>query len=126
MKEKRGKARNSAGMPTYKADDYNYSVAFSEEDDAFIGRVAEFPSLAAHGATLEKALRETRALVESVIEDLEACGEILPEPFRKRSYSGRINVRMPEQLHRQLAIEAQQQRVSLNQWINAKLGRPVK
>ena len=122
MKEKRRKAGSAAGTPKYKADDYYYSVSFSEEDEAFVGRVA----LAAHGGTLEKALRETRAVVKGVIEDLEESGEALPEPFRKRSYSGRINVRMPEHLHRQLAIEAQRQRVSLNQWINSKLETPIK
>lgn len=126
MKEKGRKVGSAAGTPRYKADDYYYSVSFSEEDEAFVGRVAEFSSLAAHGRTLEKALRETRAVVEGVIEDLEESGEALPEPFRKRSYSGRINVRMPEHLHRQLAIEAQRQRVSLNQWINAKLETPIK
>lgn len=126
MKEKRRKAGSAAGTPKYKADDYYYSVSFSEEDEAFVGRVAEFSSLAAHGGTLEKALRETRAVVKGVIEDLEESGEALPEPFRKRSYSGRINVRMPEHLHRQLAIEAQRQRVSLNQWINSKLETPIK
>jgi predicted HicB family RNase H-like nuclease len=124
-KENRAKAGSAAGTPKYRADDYHYSVSFSEEDQVFIGRVAEFSSLAAHGTTLEKALRETCSLVESVIEDLEESGEALPEPFRKRSYSGRINVRMPEHLHRQLAIEAQRQRVSLNQWINAKLEIPI-
>jgi predicted HicB family RNase H-like nuclease len=119
-------ACSTASIPRYKGDDYYYSVSWSEEDEAFIGRVAEFSSLAAHGATLEEALREIRAAVEGVLEDLEECGESLPEPFSKRSYSGRINVRMPEYLHRQLAIEAHQQGVSLNQWINAKLETPLK
>ena len=119
-------ARSTTRKPKYKADDYYYSVSFSDEDEAFVGRVAEFSSLAAHGSSLEDALREIRSVVEGVIEDLEESGEALPEPFSKRSYSGRINVRMAEYLHRQLAIEAQQQGVSLNHWINAKLETPIK
>jgi predicted HicB family RNase H-like nuclease len=112
--------------PKYRADEYYYSLGWSPEDEAFIGRVAEFPSLAAHGATLEEAVREIRQVVEGVLEDLQESGEPAPEPFGRRSYSGRINVRMPEHLHRQLAIEAHQQGVSLNQWINIKLESPLK
>ena len=114
----------SATAPSYKAEDYHYSVAWSEEDEAFIGRVSEFSSLAAHGETLEKALREIRTAVEGVLEDLEEAGESVPMPFSKRKYSGRLNVRMPEHLHRQLAIESEQEGVSLNQWINTKLAIP--
>ena len=32
-----------------KAEHYLYSVGWSEADEAFVARVAEFPSLAAHG-----------------------------------------------------------------------------
>ena len=111
--------------PIFKAEDYFYSVAWSEEDEAFIGRVAEFPSLAAHGPTLQKGLRETIAVVEGTLEDLTESGEAMPVPFSKRSYSGRINVRMPEHLHRRLAMEAEQQSLSLNRWINTKLEKAV-
>ena len=33
------------------AEQYLYSVGWSEKDEAFVARVAEFPSLAAHGET---------------------------------------------------------------------------
>lgn len=105
----------------YKAEDYLYSVVWSEEDEAFIGRVLEFPSLAAHGETQEEALREIRSVVECSLEDLEDGGEPVPEPLSKRAYSGTLNLRMPKHLHRQLALEAAEEGVSLNQWINAKL-----
>lgn len=110
---------------TYKAEDYHYTVAWSDEDEAFIGRVAEFPSLAAHSDTLPGALQEIIFVVEGALEDLEESGESMPVPFSRRTYSGRINVRMPEHVHRQLAIEAKQQGVSLNRWINTKLETPV-
>jgi predicted HicB family RNase H-like nuclease len=111
--------------PAYKADDYYYTVAWSDEDETFIGRVGEYPSLAAHGDTAIKALKEIMLVVSGVIEDMEESGESLPVPISKRTYSGRMNVRMPEHLHRRLALEAGQQGVSLNRWINAKLELPV-
>lgn len=115
------RANRSTGRLKYKAEDYLYSVVWSPEDEAFIGRVLEFPSLAAHGDSQEDALREIRSVVEYALEDLEESGEPAPEPLSKRPYSGTLNLRMPKNLHRQLAVEAAQEGVSLNQWINAKL-----
>jgi predicted HicB family RNase H-like nuclease len=123
MSQKQNKA--TAVTPKYKAEEYHYTVAWSEEDESFIGRVSEFSSLAADGETLQEALLETIEVVRLAIEDLGESGEPIPTPFIKRSYSGRFNVRMPEHLHRQLAIEAQHQGVSLNRWVNAKLEVPV-
>ncbi len=101
--------------------DYVYSVVWSEEDQAYIGRVLEFPSLAAHGNTQAKALNEIRSVVQHALDDLTRSGEEVPEPLNKRAYSGKLNVRLPKYLHRQLAIEAAEEGVSLNQLISTKL-----
>lgn len=107
-------------------DKYEYKVVWSEEDQVYIGRVAEFPSLAAHGDTSETALREIQFVVSEVLEDMQEQGEILPSPLSIKKYSGKLNVRMPEYLHRQLASEATWQNVSLNQLIVSKLARNVR
>jgi predicted RNase H-like HicB family nuclease len=104
-----------------KAEHYLYSVGWSEQDEAFVARVAEFPSLAAHGETQEEALREIKSAVEFVLNDLRENDESAPEPFGKRTFSGRLVLRMPEYMHRQLALEAMQQGISLNQLLNLKL-----
>src|SRR5919205_1792249 len=108
---KKGKSRRD--LPP--AEQYLYSLGWSEEDEAFIARVAEFPSLAAHGETQEQALREIKNVVEFVLKDLDESGEPIPEPFGKRSFSGRLVLRMPEYMHRRLALEALRQGISLNQ-----------
>ena len=104
-----------------KVEQYLYSVGWSEEDKAFVARVAEFPSLAAHGETQEEALSEIKSVVEFVIKDLIELKEPIPEPFGKRSFSGKLVLRMPEYMHRQLVLEAMQQGISLNQLLNLKL-----
>ena len=106
---------------TPQVEQYLYTVGWSEEDDSFVARVAEFPSLAAHGDTQEEALREIKAVLGFVLKDLTESKEPIPEPFGKRSFSGRLVLRMPEYMHRQLAIEAMQQGISLNQLLNLKL-----
>lgn len=117
----KNRSSSTKNIKSSRADEYLYNVAWSEEDELFIGRVVEFPSLAAHGDTLEKALREIKKVVEFVVADMAASGETMIEPLSRRHYSGRLNLRMPPQLHRQLSAEAERQKVSLNQWITMKL-----
>ena len=108
---------------TYQAIHYLYSVGWSEEDQAFIARVTEFPSLATHGDTMEETLEQIKEVVTFVLKDLEKSGEEIPKPLSVRKFSGKLNVRLPESLHRQLVIEADRQGVSLNQMINLKLAK---
>jgi len=107
----------------YKPDQYSYTVTWSEDDGAFVARVAEFPSLAAHGSSQQKALSEIGGVVADVLEDLAAEGELIPVPVGKRHFSGRLNLRMAKDLHRRLALESELQGVSLNTLINSKLQR---
>ncbi|MDC0711892.1 toxin-antitoxin system HicB family antitoxin [Stigmatella sp. ncwal1] len=102
-------------------NEYQYIVDWEPADRVFVARVTEFPSLAAHGDSQEEALREIRGVVEEVIADLNATGEPVPEPLCLRQYSGKLNLRMPPDLHRRLAVEADRKGVSLNQFINMKL-----
>lgn len=100
---------------TKLVDEYSYTIAFSPPDGAFVGRVAEWPSLAAHGPTPDAALKEIRFVVGAVIEDM--TDETPPEPFSRRNYSGKLLLRLPTDLHRFLAIEAEREATSLNQLI---------
>jgi predicted HicB family RNase H-like nuclease len=100
---------------------YRYVVGWEEEDQVFVARVTEFPSLSAHGDTHEQALSELQHVVAVVLEDLEQEGSPLPEPLSMRRYSGRFQLRIPPELHRRLATEAQEQGVSLNQVALLKL-----
>jgi len=70
-------------------------------------------------------LRSLQQVVKTVLKDMIRSKEPIPQPLGKRSFSGRLNVRMPSYLHRHLAIEAAQQSVSLNQLINLKLEAPL-
>lgn len=65
-------------------DDYLYEVTWSEEDNTFIGRVKEFPLLAAHGSTTEEAFKEIKFVVKCVIEDLKENDESIPKPLKYR------------------------------------------
>lgn len=104
-----------------KSRDYSYAVAWSDEDKTFIGRVTELPSVTAHGRTPEAALREIMTVVGEIIAELKEAGEQVPEPIGKRKYSGKFVLRLPVSLHRDLALEAAREGISLNQLIALKL-----
>ena len=106
-----------------KDDRYTYRVTWSEEDGEHVGLCAEFPSLSWLAATPEGALRGIRRLVAEAIEDMEASGEAIPEPYAARSYSGKFMVRVPPELHRSLAVAATEAGVSLNRLASDRLSR---
>ena len=102
-------------------DHYTYRVTWSAEDQEHLGLCTEFPSLSWLAATPEEALSGIRTLVHEVVSDLQASNETVPQPFAERQYSGEFRVRIPPDLHRQLAMAAAEQGVSLNRLASAKL-----
>ena len=58
-----------------------------------------------------------------VVADLEANGEPVPDPLATRNYSGRFMVRIPPEVHRELAIKAAEEGVSLNRLVSARISR---
>jgi len=100
---------------------YIYRVTWSEEDQEFVGLCTEFPSLSYLDKNRLTALEGITSLVKNVIEDMVTNGEIIPEPIALKNYSGKFQVRIPPELHRKLAIEATENKVSLNRYVSRKL-----
>ena len=60
---------------------YLYSCVWSDEDQVYVARVREFPSLSAHGDSKEAALDGLKTLVEFVVEEMLEEGGPVPEPY---------------------------------------------
>jgi hypothetical protein len=58
-----------------------------------------------------------------IVADLQKNGESVQEPLATKKYSGRFMVRVPPELHRQLALEAAESGISLNRLASDKLSR---
>jgi predicted HicB family RNase H-like nuclease len=101
----------------YDVDKYSYALEWSEEDEAYIARCREFPSLSAHGDNPEEALKEIRYVVKESIEWLEEEGDPVPLPYGLRNYKGNITLRVSPSIHRYLAIRAKEECISINQYI---------
>jgi predicted HicB family RNase H-like nuclease len=106
-----------------KDDRYTYRVTWSEDDNEYAGLCAEFPSLSWLAGTPEAALRGIRNLVAEVVKDMQETGEPTPEPIASKRYSGKFMVRVPPDVHRNLAIEAAEAGVSLNRLVSSKLSQ---
>lgn len=108
-------------MTNVNAEHYTYRVRWSAEDEAYIGTVAEMPSLSWAGEKQFDAFVGIRALVADVLDEMLANGETPPEAIADRSYSGKFMVRLTPEAHRQLAIDAAEQNVSLNRLAASRL-----
>lgn len=100
---------------------YTYRVAWAAEDGEFVASVAEFPSLSWLAPSQVQALEGLEALLVDVIVDMQLEGEDVPEPISERSYSGKFNLRLGEKLHREVALRAAEENLSINQWVVRKL-----
>ena len=60
------------------SEHYLYTVGWSEDDAAYVARVAEFASLTAHGDSQDAALRSLQRVVRAVLKDLARSKEPIP------------------------------------------------
>jgi predicted HicB family RNase H-like nuclease len=100
---------------------YTYRVTWSADDAEFLATCAEFPSLSWLASSQIEALQGLEDLLREVIADMQEQGERVPQPFAERTYSGKFNLRVGESLHRELAIQAAEDGMSLNQYVLRKL-----
>ncbi len=103
------------------AEHYAYRVRWSREDEQYVATVAEMPSLSWLADTPSEAFEGIRTVVADVLEDMAVSGETPPEAIADRTYSGKFVVRITPEAHRQLAIEAAEQHVSLNRLAATRL-----
>ena len=104
-----------------KDDKFTYRITWSEEDGEYVGLCSEFPGLSWLAPAPEEALKGIRKVVGDVVSDMISSGEPVPEPIAIRQFSGKFMVRVPPEVHRQLALEAAEAGVSLNRLASAKL-----
>ena len=104
-----------------KNNHYTYRVTWSADDNEYVGLCAEFPSLSWLAEEPEAALKGIRNLVADVVNDMAEDKEKIPEPLASKNYSGKFMVRVPPDVHRDLAIKAAEAGVSLNRLASSKL-----
>lgn len=104
-------------------DKYTYRTQWSEEDGVFLCRCLEFNSIVTHGDSTEQAIKECKKAVRLACDALISAQETLPLPFGVQHFSGKFQVRISEDVHRELVTEAAEQGVSLNHLVSMKLAK---
>ncbi len=93
--------------------------------NGYTATVLEMPGCIAEGYTAEEAMEELEATMIEWAEATVKNGQEIPQPLDINEYSGRLVLRMPKWLHKQAAMMAEAEGVSLNQWIVAAIGERV-
>lgn len=116
---------NIKDIKYYTSLPYNYLIQpISDESGTYYyGRVLELDGCQSTGETFEKAYNNLLEAMEGWIEVKIEHNDSIPEPIVDDNYSGKFVIRIPKSLHRKLAIEAEQEGISLNQYAAYKLSR---
>lgn len=104
-------------MLEYKG--YHASVEFDAEDEIFVGEVFGIAdSLNFHGTSVA----ELKEMFEQSIDNyLDLCEEIGKNPDKE--FKGIFNVRIPPKMHKRAALEAEKQKITLNQYVMKAIER---
>ena len=86
-----------------------------------VGRMA----ITGDGETPEEAIRDLETQKSERFAEYLKKAIPIPEPVPAEEYSGRLMLRMPKSLHRDLAAQARENAVSLNQFVTYLLGRSI-
>ena len=109
-------------MNTLKYKGYIGSVAYSEPDKVFYGKLEGIDDLVNYEG--ESVQELTSAFHEAVEDYLIFCEEHNCKP--EKSYSGAFNVRVAPSLHRDIANLAAEAGISINAFVKRALAEAVK
>ncbi len=110
--------------------DYYLSLVYSvtldpDPDGGYVAHIKDLPGCFTQGETLEETMANIQEARELWIETAYEMGDLIPLPNNTIEYSGKLLLRMPKSLHRDLAQKAEVEAVSLNQYISSVLSRSV-
>lgn len=105
----------------FDSEAYTITIRKEQADGEvlYVGRVAEFPNISAYEDSFESA----RALVLDAIRTLKKIADEtqvefpLPYPVLSEGFSGRVTLRLPKTLHAKVSRIAEQEDVSVNQYL---------
>ena len=102
---------------------YRLSITPDLEEGGYVAAYPELPGCITCGSTLEEVI--------SLAIDAKKCwltvaynnNDDIPIPDSLNKYSGQFKLRVPKSLHRTLALRAQEEGISMNQYCVAVLSK---
>jgi predicted RNase H-like HicB family nuclease len=96
-----------------------------DKERCWTARVQELPGCETRERTSEEAARAISDAMERWVDAALEKGADIPEPRRPSTHSGRLLLRIPQDLHSELARKAESEDVSLNGYITSLLAGTV-
>jgi predicted HicB family RNase H-like nuclease len=115
-------------MKKIDPQDYEISIRKTHEDGEtlFKATVRELPDVAVYEDTYNAAYDAVCVVIQNLYEQARENKREFPAPYAdEAAYTGRVTLRMPRHLHRQIAAASRAERVSLNHLITTALATYV-
>ncbi len=109
----------------YLKEPYSRILIPDEESSTFTAEILEFPGCIAQGNTPQEAYERLEETAKAWIEAALELGQEVPPPSVEHGYGGKIALRLPKSLHRQVAMAARRDGTSLNQFIVAAIAEKL-
>lgn len=103
-----------------------YAIEFvygETPEEGVVAQVAEWPGCMTAGATREEAIAHLDDAMHDWAEARLRAKLEIPEPMA--TYSGRVLLRMPRNVHRAAEQRARQEGTSLNTWLTTAIAREL-
>ena len=109
----------------YKNLPYNFIIQHINDESGsfYYGKILELDGCQSTGDSYKEVWEDLQEAMEGYIETKLENGFDIPEPIQTENYSGKFVVRLPKSLHFKLAMEAEKEGVSLNQYALYKLSK---
>lgn len=107
-----------------------YSITVQREvvdgDLYSVGTVIELPDVVVYEDDYNSAYTALLAVITDLKSAADEDGRVFPEPRQRTSeYSGRLTVRLPQHIHRKVAMQAEFEHISINLFVATALAECV-
>lgn len=112
-------------MRMHKAEEYTVSVRLEtiEDENYFVGRVAELPDVEEYADSAEEAMSLVLDSIRTTQRVFAEEGRDFPTPLvfdnESKTASGRVTLRLRKSTHYKAVIEAESEGVSLNSYLSS-------
>ena len=104
-----------------------YTIVLKKySDGSYFAEVKELPGCMTEVDSKVEVLAMIEDAMKGWIELALSEGSFVPEPDTRENFSGKILIRAPKSLHRELMEKAKSEGVSLNQYLVYQLSKAVK
>jgi predicted RNase H-like HicB family nuclease len=87
-----------------------------DEDGSFFLKYPDLPGCFTCAQTLDEVIKMGEDAKKGWLEIAIENNQNIPEPKTNEEYSGNFRIRMPKELHKELALQAESQGTSMNQY----------